>query len=57
MRRMTEAEQAAVHEWEVRQGAFNDPIHLDLTWRECLLYAVGGVATIALSALFPWGFA
>ena len=57
MRRMTEAEQAAVLEWEVRQGAFNDPIHLDLTWRECLLYAVGGVATIALSALFPWGFA
>ena len=54
---MTEQERAEALDWEVRQGAFDDPAHLDLTLSECLIYAIGGVAACALSSFWPWGFA
>ena len=57
MHRMTEQERAEALDWEVRQGAFDDPAHLDLTLSECLIYAIGGVAACALSSFWPWGFA
>ena len=57
MRRMTPEEQAAVQDWEVRQGAFNDPIHFEVTPRELLAYAIGFVAMIIASSFYPWGFA
>ena len=54
---MTEAEQAAVQDWEVRQGAFRDPVHLDIGVMEALLYAIGGVVACVVSSFYPWGFA
>ena len=57
MRRMTPEEQASVQDWEVRQGAFDDPIHLDIGVTDALLYAIGGVVACVLSSFFPWGVA
>ena len=57
MRRMTPEEQAAMQDWEVRQGAFNDPVHLEMSLMEMFLYAIGGVVACVLSSFFPWGFA